>query len=261
LPRKIAYYFFFVNPHIYGNESPFYRTKQRRLLFVPGPFVRVFLFSLVGIPLLLVDGVLLFTFPVPVGRLATRGEGWIVLGGAVAYLLMHFFLRKPERLYLWGHEFSHLVLAKLFFRRVHQFHISSKTGGKVVLDQTNVMIDLAPYIFPLYSVGACIVAMVLRHAAPWVEDIYLALASFLFTMHLLFSAEGFLTGQPDLRRSGRIFSAAVVLLFLLLWIPCLMGPGVSAGWEGTREVYREWLSAGGDAGRWLLDHVRSLMYL
>lgn len=223
--------------------------------------MRVFLFSLFGIPLLLFDGVLLYTFPVPVGRLATREEGWIVLGGTAAYLLMHFFLRKPERLYLWGHEFSHLVLAKMFFRRVHQFHISSKTGGKVVLDHTNVMIDLAPYIFPLYSVGACVVAMVLRNANPWVKDIYLALGSFLFTMHLLFSVEGFLAGQPDLRRSGRVFSAAVVMLFLLLWIPCLMAPGVSAGWEGITEVYREWLSAGGYVGRRLLDNIGSLMYL
>jgi len=225
------------------------------------PYVRVFLFSLAGLPLLLLDGVLLYTFPAPAGRLATREEGWIVLGGALAYLLVHFFLRKPERFYLWGHEFSHLVLAKLFFRKIHQFHISSRNGGKVVMDRTNVMIDLAPYIFPLYSVGTGIAAMVFRHVSPWVPDIYLAAASFLFTMHLLFSAEGFLTGQPDLRRSGRLFSAAVVLFFLMLWIPCLMAPGVTAGWGGAAEAYREWLSAGEDAAGRFLAYVQSLWVL
>jgi len=221
--------------------------------------VRVFLFSLAGIPLLLFDGVLLYTFPIPAGRMATREEGWIVLAGAVVYLLMHFFLRKPERFYLWAHEFSHLVLAKLFFRKIHQFNISSRSGGKVVMDRTNVMIDLAPYIFPLYSVGIGIAASVLRNASPWVPDIYLAVASFLFTMHLLFSAEGFLAGQPDLRRSGRVFSAAIVLLFLLLWIPCLMAPGVTAGWKGAAAAYREWLSACGVAGGWIFAHVRGLL--
>jgi len=225
------------------------------------PYVRVFLFSLAGLPLLFFDGVLLYTFPAPAGRLATREEGWIVLGGALAYLLVHFFLRKPERFYLWGHEFSHLVLAKLFFRKIHQFHISSRNGGKVVMDRTNVMIDLAPYIFPLYSVGTGIAAMVFRHVSPWVPDIYLAAASFLFTMHLLFSAEGFLTGQPDLRRSGRLFSAAVVLFFLMLWIPCLMAPGVTAGWGGAAEAYREWLSAGGAAAGRFFAYVRSLWVL
>ena len=223
--------------------------------------MRVILFSLAGVPLLLLDGVLLYTFPAPAGRLATREEGWIVLGGAMAYLLVHFFLRKPERFYLWGHEFSHLVLAKLFFRKIHQFHISSRNGGKVVMDRTNVMIDLAPYIFPLYSVGIGIAAMLFRHVSPWVPDIYLAGASFLFTMHLLFSAEGFLTGQPDLRRSGRLFSAAVVLFFLMLWIPCLMAPGVSAGWGGAAEAYREWLTAGGAATGRFLAYVRSLWVL
>lgn len=226
-----------------------------------GPVVRVFLFSLAGIPLLIVDGILLYTFPAPAGRLATDEERNLVLGGALAYLLIHFFLRKPERLYLWGHEFSHLVVAKIFFRKIHQFHISSRDGGKVVLDRTNVMIDLAPYIFPLYSVGIGITALVFRHASPWVPDIYLAAASFLFTMHILFSTEGFLVGQPDLRRSGRVFSAAVVLFFLLLWIPCLMAPGVSAGWGGAVEAYRVWLSVSRAACESILSLVRSLRYL
>jgi len=223
--------------------------------------VRVFLLSLVGIPILFVDGVFLYTVPVPVRELATREEGWIVLGGVLAYLLMHFFVRKPERFYLWGHEFAHIVLAKIFFRKIHQFHISSRNGGKVVLDRTNVMIDLAPYIFPLYSVGIAVPATMFRDVSPWVADIYLVAASFLFTMHLLFSAEGFLTGQPDVRRSGRVFSAAVVLLFLLLWIPCLMAPGVSAGWGSVATAYRAWLAAVGAAGEGILTFARSLMVL
>src|SRR3970040_2791653 len=111
------------------------------------------------------------------------------------------------------------------------------------MDRADVMMDLAPYIFPLYSVGTGIAAMVFRHFSPWVPDIYLAAASFLFTMHLLFSAEGFLTGQPDLRRSGRLFSAAVVLFFLMLWIPCLMPPGLSAGGGGAGEDDPEGVAA------------------
>ena len=223
--------------------------------------MRVFLFSLAGIPLLLMDGVLLYTFPVAAGQLATREEGWIVLGGSLAYLLMHFLLRKPERFYLWGHEFSHIVLAKIFFRKVHQFHISSRDGGKVVLDRTNVMIDLAPYIFPLYCVGTGVAASLFRHTSPWVPDIYLATGSFLFTMHILFSVEGFLAGQPDLRRSGRLFSAAVVLLLVMLWIPCLMGPGITAGWTGVAQAYRAWLSAFRASIATILDLVRFALVL
>lgn len=216
--------------------------------------MRVFLYSLAGFPLLLLDGILLYTLPAQAARIASRGEGWLVLAGSAAYLGMHFFLRKPERFYLWGHEFSHLMAAKLFFRRIHQFHISSRDGGKVVMDSTNVAIDLAPYIFPLYSVGAVAAAVLLRRASPWVPDIYLVLASFLFTMHLVFSVEGFAVGQPDVRRSGRVFSGGVVLFCLLLWIPCLLAPGVSAGWAGAADAYRAWLLDGGAAFRALWLH-------
>jgi hypothetical protein len=146
-------------------------------------------------------------------------------------------------MYLWAHEFSHLIVSKLFFRKVHSFHITSRDGGKVVIDRTNVVIDLAPYVFPLYGIAACAVAVLLKGFSTWVPNLYLALASFLFTMHVLFSAEGFIKGQPDVKRSGRLFSGAVVLLCLLLWVPCLLAPGSASGWKGAAATYRGWFSA------------------
>jgi len=221
--------------------------------------VRVFLFTLAGIPLLVADGVLLYTFPVPVGNIVAPDEGWLLLCGVTAYLLTHLFLRKPERVYLWGHEFSHLIVAKLFFRKIHQFQISSRTGGKVVMDRTNAMIDLAPYTIPLYCLAAAVSAQIFRHASPWVPDIYLVVVSFLFTMHLLFSAEGFLNAQPDLMRSGLLFSLAVILFFLLLWIPILLAPGVEKGWRGVFDAYRSWKTSGLAVSRSLVDLIRTLL--
>ena len=221
--------------------------------------MRVFLFTLVGIPILVADGILLYTFPIVSGTMVSRDEGWLLLGGGAAYLAIHLFLRKPERIYLWGHEFSHLIVAKLFFRKIHEFQISSRSGGKVVMDQTNVMIDLAPYTVPLYCVGAAVCAQIFRQASPWVPDLYLAVASFLFMMHLLFSAEGFRSAQPDLMRSGMLFSVAVILFFLLLWIPALLAPGVKKGWRGALEAYRLWNRSGLAIGRSLIDLVRALL--
>lgn len=210
--------------------------------------MRLFLFTLAGIPILITDCILLYVFPAQFLASSSVEEGWILLGGAVLYILLHVFLRKPERMYLWAHEFAHLVVAKIFFRKVHAFQITSRGGGKVVIDRTNVMIDLAPYIFPLYSLAAACAAGFLRTASPWVPDAYLAVASFLFTMHLLFSAEGFFGGQPDVKRSGRLFSGAVVLLCLMLWIPCLLAPGTNGGWKGAVTLYRGWFGAGLLAG-------------
>jgi len=220
--------------------------------------LRVFLYSIAAIPILILDSILLHDLPAQVTVYHTGEEGWILLGGALAYLLAHVFLRKPERMYLWAHEFSHLIVSKLFFRKVHSFHITSRDGGKVVIDRTNVVIDLAPYVFPLYSMGAGAAAVFLKSVSPWVPDLYLALASFLFTMHVLFSAEGVIKGQPDVKRSGRLFSGAVVLLCLLLWVPCLLAPGAASGWKGAVATYRGWFSAAHLTARGLLHYGLSL---
>ncbi len=220
--------------------------------------MRLFLYSFAGVHILAVDCILLYVFPGQFPVLFSREEGWILLGGAALYVFLHFVLRKPERMYLWAHEFAHLVVAKIFLRRVHAFQITSRDGGKVVIDRTNVIIDLAPYIFPLYSLAAACAAFFFRKASPWVPDAYLAVASFLFTMHLLFSAEGFFRGQPDVKRSGRLFSGAVVLLCLLLWIPCLLAPGTNAGWKGALAAYRGLFRAGWEAGRALFFYGMGL---
>ena len=221
--------------------------------------MRVFLYSLISIPLLFVDAVLLYSFPRGAGLRFAPLQWWLVGGGAISYALFHAVVRKPERMYLWGHEFTHLIAAKLFFREVHGFHITSRSGGKVVMDRTNVAIDLAPYAVPFYNVAALVPAALFRGKYDHADAVYLCAAAFLFTMHLCFSAEGFFQGQPDVRRSGRIFSFAVVLLFLVLWVPCLAAPGTRGGFHGLPHLYREWLRDGLVAGRELFARGRALL--
>lgn len=220
--------------------------------------MRVFLYSAIGIPLLIADAVLLWALPARMARTLTMTQGLILLSGALAYLCLHFLLRKPERMYVWGHEFTHLLVAKLFLRHVHGFHITSRSGGKVVIDRTNVAIDLAPYAIPFYNVVALLPVTLIPEGGPYARKIYLGAAAFLFSMHLSFSAEGFIDGQPDVRRSGRIFSLAVVLLLLMLWTPILAAPGTPAGISGLPVFYREWIVNGMKAVFSLAEFVRSL---
>jgi hypothetical protein len=221
--------------------------------------MRVFLYSAIGILLLIADAVLLWALPARMASRLTTTQGLILLFGALAYLCLHCLLRKPERMYLWAHEFTHLFVAKLFLRRVHGFHITSRSGGKIVIDRTNVAIDLAPYGLPLYNVVALLPVMLLRGETPNARKFYLGAAAFLFTMHLCFSAEGFIDGQPDVRRSGRIFSLAVVLLLLMLWTPILAAPGTHGGFSGLYVFYREWLVNGMEAVLGLSARLRSLL--
>ncbi len=220
--------------------------------------MRILLYSAIGIPMLIVDAVLLWVLSTRLANILTMTQGLSLLFGALAYLCLHCLLRKPERMYLWGHEFTHLFVAKLFLRSVHGFHISSRSGGKVVIDRTNVAIDLAPYALPFYNVVALLPVTLIAGDPPYARKIYLGTAAFLFTMHLCFSAEGFIDGQPDVRRSGRIFSLAVVLLLLMLWTPILAAPGTLGGFSGLPVFYREWLHGGMEAALDLSGFVRSL---
>ena len=214
--------------------------------------MRVFLYSLIGIPLLTLDGILLYTLPARFISRLTLIHMVVIVGGVVAYFLFHFFIRKPERLYLWGHELTHLVVAKIFFKKVHGFHIATRTGGKVIIDSTNVAIYLAPYAIPFYSLLAVAVALMFRSEFVYLREIYLAFAAFLFTMHMFFSVEGFFESQPDLQRSGRIFSGGVILLCLLLWMPVLWAPVTKSGLKGIFSFYGEWFNSAFYALRWLL---------
>jgi hypothetical protein len=217
------------------------------------------LYSAIGIPLLIADAVLLWVLPARMANLVTVTQGLVLLSGALAYLCLHCLLRKPERMYLWGHEFTHLIVAKLFLRHVHGFHITSRSGGKVVIDRTNVAIDLAPYALPFYNVIALLPVTLISGDPPYARKIYLGAAAFLFSMHLSFSAEGFIDGQPDVRRSGRVFSLAVVLLLLMFWTPILAAPGTRGGFSGLPAFYREWVSSGLDAAFGFSARVRSLL--
>jgi hypothetical protein len=209
---------------------------------------------------LIADGVLLTALAPRLAGRFTPLQGLMLLGGGLAYVAMRLLFRKPERLYLWAHELTHLAVAKLFLREVHGFHITSRSGGKVVIDRTNVAIDLAPYAVPLYNLVALVPATMLRGSHPHAGEGYLAVAAFLFAMHMHFSVEGFVEGQPDVRRSGRLFSAALVLFAWMLLAPLLASPGTPRlEFSGLPGFYREWMLAGVDAALRLLSRGRALL--
>jgi len=62
--------------------------------------MRVFLYSAIGLPLLIADAVLLFTLPPRMAFRLTATQGFLLLGGSIVYLCLHFLVTKPERMYL-----------------------------------------------------------------------------------------------------------------------------------------------------------------
>lgn len=220
--------------------------------------MRVVICSIVGIPIAVAAGIAVYSVNVPLARLAGWREVAWITGGLALYIPLHAF-RKPERLYVWGHELSHLLLAKLCFRKVHAFEIAGRGSGKVVIDGTNAAIDLAPYAIPLPVVATAMLALLARHFSPFVAPAYLVLLGFLGGMHLLFTVEGFLDAQPDLTRGGRFFSLGLTVLGLALAAPALVAPGLERGFAEIPAAYAEWTRAFAAAAGDLLLRGRDLL--
>src|SRR2546423_1792991 len=77
---------------------------------------------------------------------------WVAMaGGAGSWLAIFFLLPKPMRLYVFGHELTHVLWTWAFGGRVKKFKVHPE-GGHVVVTKNNFIIALAPYFFPLYVV-------------------------------------------------------------------------------------------------------------
>ncbi|HOE60597.1 MAG TPA: hypothetical protein P5125_04250 [Kiritimatiellia bacterium] len=148
-----------------------------------------------------------------------------LLAGFFLWLGMWFFLPQPFRAYVVAHELTHAFWGALFGARVSDLRVSER-GGSVRLSRSNLLITLAPYFFPLYT----ILVVLLRLLAGLFLNpmpcplLWLFFVGFTWCFHITFTLQSLMTRQPDIQEYGRIFSYAVIYLFNLagvgLWVVC-----------------------------------------
>lgn len=137
--------------------------------------------------------------------------------GCVFYTILWIFVfSKREK--FWSvveHEMTHALFALIFFKKVHSFSASRIEGGKVEIEGENFMIALSPYFFPLLTVIIIVIKPSIISQYQWILN---GLMGFTLTFHLVHLTREFHPYQPDLRKSGMIFSVAVVLFFNIFFI-------------------------------------------
>ena len=151
-----------------------------------------------------------------------------LLAGAALYCVIHFGGYKFERLYVWGHEFTHAIMAILCGFRVHSINVQ-KDSGNVKMDRCNALVILAPYFIPLYAVcvGLIYVGMDLFTDATPYRAAFVFAVGFFMAFHFVQTFQTLWeTDQPDLQMAGgRIFSWVVIVLcnaaVLILVLKCL----------------------------------------
>lgn len=133
------------------------------------------------------------------------------LATTAAFLLLYFTLLK-QRLRFWEtffHEVTHVVFALLCFNRIEGFSATRLSGGVTAYTgRSNWLIRLAPYFFPLFAASFLLVAGIALDAIrTGVLHVFVAT----YCWFLITALTDFSYVQPDIQKSGRVFSTAFVL--------------------------------------------------
>ena len=135
------------------------------------------------------------------------------LYGIASYIGVHIFIIKPDFLYVFGHESTHALTAKLFGGKIFDFKVSSK-GGRIRTNKANTAVALTPYMIPFYTIviSAIYFGMSLfRNVNEFTGYFIFALGASL-AFHLVQTAEYLRQKQSDIVKSGYIFSMPLVVL-------------------------------------------------
>ncbi len=152
---------------------------------------------------------------------------WFFFAGCFFWVCLGWMGLRPRLLYVFAHEFTHLITARLSGGRIHDWHVSDE-GGYVETDKTSTLITLSPYLVPLYTLlvfalyavaGAFtnlhqeyqwhIFSLVIGFKWAWV---FYFLAGVTWFFHLTFTIEVLRTEQSDLLHNGEFFSMMVIFL-------------------------------------------------
>jgi hypothetical protein len=181
---------------------------------------------------------------------------WPLAAGAASYGVFQWVFDRPLGLYVFGHELTHAAAAVFTGHRVKSLTVSAR-GGEVRLTGTNVLVALAPYAVPFYTVGVSLVLLLLRrHGMTGPSGAGAFAVGFTFAFHAALTLHALRQNQPDLRAAGVLFSLAAVvaanLLTVVLLLKLLYPSSVSLGAFGKTwgtEIVRYFRWAGEAAWR------------
>jgi hypothetical protein len=165
--------------------------------------------------------------------------------GIVSYVFLHLLFYKPTFFYVLGHEAVHAVFAWIMGGKINSFTVN-KEGGSVSTDKSNTFIELSPYFVPIYAIILMAIYFVISYSYKINGAAFVYLIGFALAFHVIMTIEVMKIRQPDILKSGYLFSIVFVYVLNIIIIALLfslMFRSFSAkqffidSWNASKMVY------------------------
>lgn len=185
----------------------------------------------------------------------TQKDLVLFLAGGGGWVLVFLFLGRPVRLYILGHELTHLLAAWASGIRGGQLEMS-RIGGSVTVERLTFWVSIAPYLVPLYTLMVLVGVGAVRIWNPSISTsgwlpVVLGVS---WSFHLTFTVYALSQPQHDLKPYGFPGSLCIILLVNLLLLT-LAAAVVHP--TPLKEDLQAFAASQQSAYRWVIDQVFS----
>ena len=145
--------------------------------------------------------------------------GFVFILGALCYSLLHLLLFKLDFLYVLSHELLHAIAALFSGGKVVRIEISRKEGS-VKTTTPNLLVALAPYLIPGYTVFLALFYFILSFFVDVLRysGYFIFFTGFTLMFHLTYTADSIRQKQSDLMKTGYFFSIFFIYIINLLLV-------------------------------------------
>jgi hypothetical protein len=140
--------------------------------------------------------------------------------GIVSYVFLHLLFYKPTFFYVIGHEAVHAAFAWAMGGKINSFTVN-KEGGSVSTDKSNTFIELSPYFVPIYAIILMAIYFVISYSYKINGAAFIYLIGFALAFHVVMTIEVMKVRQPDILKSGYLFSIVFVYVLNIIIIALL----------------------------------------
>jgi hypothetical protein len=203
---------------------------------------------------------------------------WFTVGALTWSSIYMFLGQKMMICYVFAHEWTHVLVARLFGAKIYDVRVSAK-GGYVETNKSNVAISLAPYVLPFYTLlfmGLCVIvnsfvdltALEQISLGSWqipfnYARVYYACAGLTWGFHLCYTLATLKTEQTDLLRNGESFSLFLIVtlnLYLLAFLLVLSSNvGAGSAWVTLQQTFASAAHGLSIAWQWLMQQLQGVV--